>query len=99
MRRQARREYTAAPAARLATRSAIFSGTPAGVSVIRSSDGQVTRQLDLFVAWLNDVGFGQEATDAVVDAVSGAEGIGRVSSNLSASLPYIAVTVDRESTG
>ena len=38
----------------------------------------------------------EEATDAVVDAVTGAEGIGQVSSNLSASLPYIAVTVDRE---
>jgi HAE1 family hydrophobic/amphiphilic exporter-1 len=38
----------------------------------------------------------QEATDAVVDAVTGAEGIGQVSSNLAASLPYIAVVVDRE---
>ena len=32
----------------------------------------------------------EEATDAVVVAVSDAEGIGQVSSNLSASLPYIA---------
>jgi multidrug efflux pump subunit AcrB len=38
----------------------------------------------------------QEATDSVVDAVTGAEGIGQVSSNLSASLPYIAVVVDRD---
>ncbi len=38
----------------------------------------------------------QEATDAVVAAVSDAEGIGQVSSNLSASLPYISVVVDRE---
>lgn len=38
----------------------------------------------------------QTATDAVVDAVEGAEGVGQVSSNLSASLPYIAVTVDRD---
>ncbi len=38
----------------------------------------------------------QEATDSVVDAVSDADGIGQVSSNLSASLPYIAVVVDRE---
>ncbi|MET0736316.1 MAG: efflux RND transporter permease subunit, partial [Microbacterium sp.] len=38
----------------------------------------------------------QEATDAVVDAVTGGEGVGQVSSNLSASLPYIAVTVDRD---
>ena len=38
----------------------------------------------------------QEATDAVVDAVTGADGIGQVSSNLSASLPYIAVVVDRD---
>ncbi|WP_314502988.1 efflux RND transporter permease subunit [uncultured Microbacterium sp.] len=38
----------------------------------------------------------QDATDVVVDAVTGAEGVGQVSSNLSASLPYIAVTVDSE---
>lgn len=38
----------------------------------------------------------QDATDAVVTAVSSAEGIGQVSSNLSASLPYISVTVDRD---
>ncbi len=38
----------------------------------------------------------QDATDAVVDAVSDAEGIGQVSSNLSASLPYISVVVDRD---
>ncbi len=38
----------------------------------------------------------EEATDAVVDAVSGTDGVGQVSSNLSASLPYIAVTVDRD---
>ena len=38
----------------------------------------------------------QEATDAVVGAVTGADGIGQVSSNLSASLPYIAVVVDRD---
>ncbi|MET0297054.1 MAG: efflux RND transporter permease subunit, partial [Microbacterium sp.] len=38
----------------------------------------------------------QEASDAVVDAVRGQDGVGQVSSNLSASLPYIAVTVDRD---
>ncbi len=37
-----------------------------------------------------------EAADAVVAAVEGREGVGQVSSNLSASLPYIAVTVDRD---
>ncbi|MFT4136262.1 efflux RND transporter permease subunit [Microbacterium sp.] len=37
----------------------------------------------------------QEATDAVVAAVEGKDGISQVTSNLSASLPYIAVTVDR----
>jgi len=36
----------------------------------------------------------QEATDDVVTAVTGADGVGQVSSNLSASLPYIAVVVD-----
>ncbi|GAA5201303.1 efflux RND transporter permease subunit [Microbacterium jejuense] len=43
-----------------------------------------------------DAGTLTDATDAVVDAVTGAEGVGQVSSNLSASLPYIAVTVDRD---
>lgn len=38
----------------------------------------------------------QEATDAVISAVDGADGVGQVTSNLSASLPYIAVTVDRD---
>jgi len=38
----------------------------------------------------------QDATDAVAAAVTGAEGIGQVSTNLAASLPYIAVVVDRE---
>jgi multidrug efflux pump subunit AcrB len=38
----------------------------------------------------------QEATDAVVAAVEGQPGIGQVTSNLSASLPYIAVEVDRD---
>lgn len=38
----------------------------------------------------------QTATDAVITAVEGADGVGQVSSNLSASLPYIAVTVDRD---
>ncbi|MDY0907984.1 efflux RND transporter permease subunit [Microbacterium sp. CFBP9034] len=38
----------------------------------------------------------QEATDEVVGAVEGADGVGQVSSNLSASLPYIAVIVDRD---
>ncbi|WP_353618952.1 efflux RND transporter permease subunit [Microbacterium sp. ASV49] len=36
----------------------------------------------------------QTATDSVVSAVKGQPGIGQVSSNLSASLPYIAVRVD-----
>ncbi|HEY9306641.1 MAG TPA: efflux RND transporter permease subunit, partial [Microbacterium sp.] len=38
----------------------------------------------------------QTATDAVIAAVDGQEGVGQVTSNLAASLPYIAVTVDRD---
>ena len=38
----------------------------------------------------------QTATDAVVSALDGVAGVGQVTSNLSASLPYIAVTVDRD---
>ena len=37
-----------------------------------------------------------EATDDVVAAVDGQEGVSQVTSNLSASLPYIAVVVDRD---
>lgn len=36
------------------------------------------------------------ATDAVVKALDGKNGIGQITSNLSASLPYVAVTVDRD---
>lgn len=38
----------------------------------------------------------QEATDAVTAGVKDADGVGQVTSNLSASLPYVAVTVDRD---
>ncbi|GAA3636077.1 efflux RND transporter permease subunit [Microbacterium awajiense] len=38
----------------------------------------------------------QEATDDVVAAVSDADGVSQVTNNLSASLPFIAVTVDRD---
>ena len=37
-----------------------------------------------------------EASDAVVAALDGADGIGQVTSNLSASLPFVSVTVDRD---
>jgi HAE1 family hydrophobic/amphiphilic exporter-1 len=37
----------------------------------------------------------QTATDAVVTGLQGKNGIGQVTSNLSASLPFVAVTVDR----
>ena len=37
----------------------------------------------------------QTATDAVMTALDGKDGIGQVTSNLAASLPYVAVTVDR----
>ncbi|MFG6402302.1 efflux RND transporter permease subunit [Microbacterium sp. P04] len=38
----------------------------------------------------------QTATDAVTASLDGRDGVGQVTSNLSASLPYIAVTVDRD---
>ena len=43
-----------------------------------------------------DQGTLQEATDAVVASMDDVDGVGQVSSNLSASLPYVAVTVDRD---
>src|SRR3546814_8543404 len=45
--------------------------------------------------WSSDV-CSSDLSDAVVAEVEGREGIGQVASNLSASLPYIAVTVDRD---
>ena len=38
----------------------------------------------------------REATDAVVEALTNAADVSQVTSNLAASLPYVAVTVDRE---
>ena len=38
----------------------------------------------------------QGATDALTAAITGQPGIGQVTNNLSASLPYVAVTVDRD---
>lgn len=38
----------------------------------------------------------QQASDAVVSALQGRDGVGQVTSNLSASLPYIAVEVNRD---
>ncbi len=38
----------------------------------------------------------QKATDEVEKALTGKDGIGQVTSNLAASLPYVAVTVDRD---
>ena len=38
----------------------------------------------------------EEATQAVVDTISGGSGIGQVTSNLSNALPYIGVVVDRD---
>lgn len=38
----------------------------------------------------------QTATDDVVKALDGKTGIGQITSNLAASLPYVAVTVDRD---
>ena len=38
----------------------------------------------------------EQATDEVMNALDGVDGVSQVTSNLSASLPYIGVTVDRE---
>lgn len=38
----------------------------------------------------------QKATDAVANGLKGKAGVGQVTSNLSASLPYVSVTVDRD---
>ncbi|MGP6177092.1 AI-2E family transporter [Microbacterium sp. A196] len=35
-----------------------------------AADGGVTRQLDVFVTWLTDLGFGQEASDAVTSLLA-----------------------------
>lgn len=48
-----------------------FAGTQfAHLVMDLASDGAVTKQLNAFAAWLNDVGFGEEATDAVASLLA-----------------------------
>ena len=58
------------------------------VPTVALNDGNLIPQLG-FGVW-------QVSTDDVVSALEGEEGIGQVTSNLSASLPYVAVNVDRD---
>ncbi|MFT4219052.1 MAG: efflux RND transporter permease subunit [Microbacterium sp.] len=74
---------------------AVTSLDDAGEITIAGGDGFASTDVEIDVT-ATDQETLREATDAVVDAVSGRDGIGQVASNLSASLPYIAVVVDRD---
>ncbi|MFJ6651613.1 efflux RND transporter permease subunit [Microbacterium sp. NPDC091313] len=67
----------------------------AGTITVAASGGSFgSSDIDVDVT-APDGGTLQQATDAVVAALQGQEGVGQITSNLSASLPYVAVTVDR----
>ena len=77
-------------------RSAVSDLDDAGtITVAGSGGGFGSSDIDIDVT-APDSATLREATDAVVEAVTGADGVGQVSSNLSASLPFISVAVNRD---
>ncbi|MBA8814981.1 HAE1 family hydrophobic/amphiphilic exporter-1 [Microbacterium halimionae] len=78
------------------TQQAVADLTDAGtITVSASSGGFGSSDIAINVS-APDQSTLQDATDAVVASLDGDEGISQVSSNLSESLPYIAVAVDRD---
>nr|WP_208379845.1 efflux RND transporter permease subunit [Microbacterium endophyticum] len=78
------------------TQQALADLADAGtITVTASSGGFGSSDIAINVS-APDQGTLQDATDAVVASLDGADGISQVSSNLSESLPYIAVAVDRD---
>lgn len=67
----------------------------AGEITVASSAGFGSSDIEITVAASNADDL-STATDAVVAELDGREGIGQVTDNLAASLPYIAVVVDRD---
>jgi HAE1 family hydrophobic/amphiphilic exporter-1 len=65
------------------------------ITIAGASGGFGSSDIEVDVSAPDQAGL-QEATDAVVSALDGKDGIRQVASNLSASLPYIAVSVDRD---
>ena len=77
-------------------RTAVSDLDDAGtITVAGSGGGFGSSDIDIDVT-APDSATLREATDAVVEAVTGADGVGQVSSNLSASLPFISVAVNRD---
>ena len=64
-------------------------------SIAASSGGFGSSDVEIDVS-ATDRATLEEAAQAVIDAVDGKDGIGQVTSNLSASLPYIAIVVNRD---
>ncbi|QMU97035.1 efflux RND transporter permease subunit [Microbacterium esteraromaticum] len=65
------------------------------ITVAASSGGFGSSDIEITVTAPNADDL-QSGTDALMDELDGRDGIGQVTNNLSASLPYIAVVVDRE---
>ncbi|WP_084515827.1 efflux RND transporter permease subunit [Microbacterium luticocti] len=76
-------------------RAAVAGLTDVGELTVSASEGLGSSDVEIDVT-APDGATLSAATDAVVDAVKGKKGIGQVTTNLAAALPYIAVDVDRD---
>ncbi|MGK3948916.1 efflux RND transporter permease subunit [Microbacterium sp. K2] len=80
---------------RAAVQDAIQDLTDVGEVTVASSAGFGSSDIEITVSASNSDDL-QAATTSVVDELDGREGIGQVTDNLAAALPYLAVVVDRD---
>ncbi|WP_341976192.1 efflux RND transporter permease subunit [Microbacterium sp. LWO13-1.2] len=81
-------------ALRADVQDAIDSLSDVGEIAVAASSGFGSSDIEITVTASNSEDL-QTATSAVVDELDGRDGVGQVTDNLAASLPYIAVVVDR----
>ncbi|WP_309103002.1 efflux RND transporter permease subunit [Microbacterium sp.] len=80
---------------RTKVQDAIDGLSDVGEVAVAASAGLGSSDIEISVTASNSDDL-QAATEAVVDELDGREGIGQVTDNLAAALPYIAVVVDRD---
>ncbi|WP_431074458.1 efflux RND transporter permease subunit [Microbacterium phyllosphaerae] len=80
---------------RTAVQDAIEDLTDVGEVSVAASAGLGSSDIEISVTASNAEDL-QTATTAVVDELEGRDGIGKVTDNLAAALPYLAVVVDRD---
>lgn len=80
---------------RATVQDAVAELDDSGEIVVAGSSGFGSTDIEVTVSAPNADAL-QEATDALVADLDGRDGIGQVTDNLAASLPYIAVAVDRD---